>query len=127
TPTRYVNTASSGGDGTTPATSGAAAAFASTAAAVAAIESEATDFIIHVAGGADPNPVEFDGGTWGDRQITIIVDPGSRMNGVWNASKYHIVTTDARPLNNHATQGVNNLTIVGLAAQMTVTSTGGTQ
>lgn len=129
--TVYANPASSGGDGTTPALSGEHAAFSSLDAALQAadrdrVAAESTYRVI-CAGGADSPRARINDGwvTSPTYRLEIVVDPEWRMGGVWDADKYHLSAVDGNCMDNHASEGANYLVLVGLAAEMTRTSSGG--
>lgn len=94
TQTRYVNPNSSGGDGTTTATSGANAAYASLSAAVAGLPATLTEpWIIECATGgtADTTAVSIGSITTDTTNtLTITVNAGSRHAGVYDTSKYRL-------------------------------------
>ena len=106
---RYVNTASSGGDGTTNATSGATAAYASLAAWAAA---EATNLVtlelphrVICTGGTDTARVDLTGWTTSaDYGITIEVAEGSKHDGTVGGSSYRLA-----PSSVSTSQGVLDL------------------
>lgn len=95
--TRYVNTASAGGDGTTNNTSGATAAFASLFAAEAALgalnASEDVE-ILCCGSAADALVVVFDG-IYVQTGFTLYIkgnptDPNGAHSGVYDATKYRL-------------------------------------
>jgi len=94
--TRYVNTASSGGDGTTNATSGAQAAYASLNAWEAAentdlVTATNTHIVICEGSTADGTAVTIDGWTTNATYyITIRTDAAGRHTGTWSTSKYRL-------------------------------------
>lgn len=115
---RYVNTASSGGNGTTNETSGANAAYATLAAC-----EDAEDGVAYSAGEtctincsgatADTTPVNFSG--W-DADVSIIVN-GDNTTGKWNTGAYRIEITQ----NNDfpcITNTINNIQFVNLQCKM---------
>lgn len=92
TVTRYVDTGSSGGDGTTSAVSGDNAAYATLAACEAAedgIDHSGDDMVIHCnrtnSGGLDTSNVDFNGWTVGTITITQDDFPS---DGVYDNTKY---------------------------------------
>ena len=97
--TRYVNTASSGGDGTTNNTSGATAAYASIKdAADAAITVASGDtYTILCTGGEDLLTAVADFTQWTMNgtgyQLTIEPNTGQGHNNKFDSSKYHIKST----------------------------------
>lgn len=123
--TRYVNTASSGGDGTTNATAGANAAYASLFAWEAAEETNlvsATDtHVVHCEGtAADTATVSVSGWTTSETYfITIQVDADKRHDGKWDETAYRLDFTDAAtPVNFN-----EDVKVVGLQIRNTLTDT----
>lgn len=94
--TRYVNTASSGGDGTTNATSGAQAAYASLNSWEAAentdlVTATNTHIVICEGSAADTTAVTIDGWTTNATYyITIRTDTAGRHTGAWSTSAYRL-------------------------------------
>lgn len=90
TVTRYVNTGSSGGDGTTSALSGATAAYASLSAWESAedgVDHSGDDMVVNCAGtAADTTQVIIDA-SWTADSITI---NGDNDTGEWDTSKYRL-------------------------------------
>jgi hypothetical protein len=96
--TRYVNTASSGGDGTTNATSGANAAYASLSAFEAAedtdLDTANNNIIVNCSGTtADTTAVTFAG--WTTSATDDITINGNNPGGVFSASYYRLETANA--------------------------------
>lgn len=107
---RYLDTASSGGDGTTPATSGAAAAYADMADALAGIASDFPDFVtsdvlvrLHCTGGDDSwaaNPTVWTSTTDSTRYLEIFFGGSYRLiqsNSFWRVmffSTFKVVLHD---------------------------------
>lgn len=108
---RYVNTASSGGDGTTNNTSGGTAAFASLSAAEAALRQNLTGVTCDVADeqgnnyialdilctgtSADTSAVDFSSGTWvtdNTHRIRIRLN-GTGAGAKWDTTKYRLVAS----------------------------------
>lgn len=96
--TRYVNTASSGGDGTTNATSGAHAAYASLSAWEDAEDgiTLTEPMIVYCEGtSADETAVTIAGwtGVSADNYIKITTTQANRHNGTWDSNKYYLTAT----------------------------------
>lgn len=94
--TRYVNAASSGGDGTTQALSGANAAFASIQAActnAASNKSSSDIWFVYCEGStADTTTVTISGtlNTTDSNPIIFLATGANRHVGHWDASKFHV-------------------------------------
>lgn len=106
TVTRYIDTASSGGDGTTQNHSGGTAAYASMSAWEAAEQTNlVTDGDVHVvncAGGADSTVLTIAGWTCGvSNTLTIQGDPsapdsdGVNTTGIFDANYYHLQSNNS--------------------------------
>ncbi len=106
---RYVDTGSSGGDGTTPATSGANAAYASLSACLTAeYNADATltdegNLVIHLnrtnGGGADTTPATVVSGWVTDStHRVVIVQDDFPATAIYNSTKYVLQPTDASGL-----------------------------
>jgi hypothetical protein len=102
--TRYVNTASVGGDGTTSLTSGATAAYATLAAAFADIAADYPSFVaadvevtLLCTGGADASMGMFLNGITTDATHRFIIraHPNDVAEPIWNTAKYRLVDTSA--------------------------------
>lgn len=93
---RYVNTASTGGDGTTNGTSGASAAYATCTAMEAAEQTARANLVsrdeqltVYFSGtSADTAPCEIDGFTTDSTRFIKLV--GNNTTGNWNTSAYRI-------------------------------------
>lgn len=130
---RYVNPASTGGDGTTNATSGATAAYASLSAALAAeftargttLVSNDQYLTINCQGTtADANFTHSSSWTTdATHYVEIVVDTASRHAGVWNTGKYRI--SGSVNGNIVTISGIKNLRLAGLQVENT-RSSGGT-
>lgn len=130
---RYVNPASSGGDGTTNATSGANAAYASTSAALAAeFTARGTTMVtndqfltLNLQGtGAEASFTHSSSWTTdATHYVEIVVDAASRHAGVWNTGKHRF----SGSINGNIVtiSGIKNLRLIGLQVENT-RSTGGT-
>lgn len=101
---RYVNAASSGGDGTTNATSGANAAYASLSACEAAEDAAGSDLVsldefLHIMceGATDDTTVVLLDGFITDATRYIEIE-GNNGTGVWDDTKYALVIDTTKPL-----------------------------
>lgn len=119
---RYVNTASSGGDGTTNNTTGATAAYATLSAAEAGLQQDLTDgggdnLYILCSGGADNTACVFDGWTTSATNfVTIKPGAGQRHAGAWSTSVYRLDITDGTGI---LIDGCYNLHIEGMQISVT--------
>ena len=126
---RFVNPASSGGDGTTNGLSGPTAAYASLSSWEAA---EQTDLVaagdiheVRCEGTADTTLCDIDGWTTGaSNYILIIVELANRHSGVWNTGKYHL--TGSRGFNGFLKILEDFVRTEGLQVQNTSTSSSNT-
>jgi hypothetical protein len=128
--TYYVNPDSTGGDGTTNATSGASAAYASLNAALTArarnlVTATAIDeFICETGGTADTTVVLLSGWTTSaSYYIDIKTSSGHRHDGKWNTAKYRLV--GGSNYNHVINVGTNNVRITGLQIDITSARTEG--
>ena len=120
TVTRYVDTGSSGGNGTTNAVSGANAAYATLAACEAAedgVDHSGNDVVIHCnrtnGGGSDTAQAYFYG--WTVDSIKIIADDFP-SDGKYDDTKYELKVTNASALvNRDETVTIENLQINNIA------------
>lgn len=122
--TRYVNTASTtGGDGTTNATSGANRAYPTLRAALDAIGASLSDAMTIVcdgAGGADTS--DCDQGAWdftttASNYLLITTQGSARHQGKWDTAKYHRAVTNQNGLYNNLAAHIR---FDGLQVQVTV-------
>lgn len=127
---RYVNTASSGGDGTTNATSGGTAAYASLSACESAERANLVtgDQWLHIkctGSSADTTAVHFSSANWttdSTRYIKITVNAGEEHGGIWPTSTYRLSSDDY-----HGTLRFTGVdaTVDGLPVENTYNSTDG--
>lgn len=128
--TYYINPNSSGGDGSTEATSGAAAAFTSMSACEAAAQTANADltgdgvetWICETGGLADGTACTIDGRTTtaGD-YIDIYAHASHRHAGVWSDSKYRMELTNSSVL----LIKENYVRVTGLQIKLTSNNTSG--
>jgi hypothetical protein len=128
--TYYVNPDSSGGDGTTNATSGGTAAYASLNAALTArarnlVTATAIDeFICETGGTADTTVVAMSGWTTSSiYYIDIKTSAGHRHAGVWSTAKYRI--QGGSDYNHVINVGTYDVRITGLQIDITSARTEG--
>ena len=132
--TRFVNTASTGGDGTTNNTSGATAAYASLSAALTAQARNlvtADEIALFLCSGSAADTTAVLTGVWAGfvcdatRYVEVRPNTGQEHGGAWNTGVYRLETTDSSALGLPAAAGAMfHVRVSGL--QIRVIATTGT-